>query len=151
MPDVEKETAPRIGPIPWRQTLFFRVTVLCGVLLLCLLASVMVITRHFFREAIQEMESQAMEIVESVVLELEEQPNIAIDALKRHSMDLHQGVNIDIADVESQNDEASYTLERKENGRLVRVARVAGQYRRPPPDADDLGDRRAADRNSARL
>ncbi len=43
----------------WYQTISFRVTVLCGVLLVCLLASVLVLTRYYINEAAAEMKEQA--------------------------------------------------------------------------------------------
>ena len=45
------------APIPWRHSLIFRVIVLCAVLVFCLLGSVYVITRHYFGEVVQEMET----------------------------------------------------------------------------------------------
>ena len=44
------DTAVKPPPftVPWYRTLFFRVGVLCGVLLLCLFAALMAVTRHFY-------------------------------------------------------------------------------------------------------
>jgi len=40
--------------VRWHNSLFFRVVLLCGVLLLCLLGTIVVLSRYYFVEAIAE-------------------------------------------------------------------------------------------------
>ena len=60
----------------WYNSLFFRVILLCGVLVLCLLGSVIVITRHYFGEVVEEMQTRTSEILQSVLLEFKERPDV---------------------------------------------------------------------------
>lgn len=50
----------------WYRSLIFRVTLLCAVLLVCLLTSVYAISRHYFREAVQEMQLHGLHVAEHV-------------------------------------------------------------------------------------
>lgn len=114
------------GPprVRWRDSLYFRVILLCVVLLLCLFGSAAMITRYFFIEAIHEMETQTTEIAESITLQFEETPDIDYGDLEARMMDLHQGFEIEIQPYNGAVGDASFTIEPKGGGRLTRVARV---------------------------
>lgn len=115
----------RIGAnVRWYRSLFFRVILLCAILLLCLLSSVFIITRHYFREAVREMEVQASEIADSIVLEFEEKPDIDFDTLERDVRGLHKDVDIKIQPYTGEVGSATFSLERHENGHFTRVAHV---------------------------
>ncbi len=110
--------------VPWYKSLFFRVVVLCAVLLLCLFGSVIVITHHFFQEAAREMEAQAGEIAHTLEIRLEEGHEQDYAALEMELMDLYQGVDITLDDDNADMQAASFTIERLEDGGFARVARV---------------------------
>ncbi|MBW7864633.1 MAG: HAMP domain-containing protein [Candidatus Hydrogenedentes bacterium] len=111
--------------LPWRNTLFLRVVLLCGVLLLCLFAAVITITRHFFQEAAQQMEAQTADIAHSVELRFEEGFQGDYKGLEGEVMDLHKGFDIRLEDYAGEAaPDASFTIERRGDGSFVRVARV---------------------------
>lgn len=125
--DILSQPSPQpleIVHIPWRNSLFFRVIVLCAVLLLCLFGSVAVITRHFFQESVSQMESQAMDIAHSLEIRLEEGFDSDYGALETELMDLYRGVDIKLDEDTDTGNKASYTIQRLENGSFERVAKV---------------------------
>lgn len=65
--------------VRWHNSLIVRVMALCVVLLLCLLGSVYVLTGHYYREIIHEMEAEAAEIAQSVEVYLEEHTEEDLD------------------------------------------------------------------------
>lgn len=115
---------PETVRIPWRKSLFFRVIVLCAVLLSCLFGSVVVITRHFFQETVRQMESQAMDIAHSLEIRLEEGFDSDYGALESELMDLYRGVDIKLDESTESGQKASYTIQRLENGSFERVAKI---------------------------
>ncbi len=110
--------------VPWYRTLFFRVVVLCAVLLACLFGALMAVTRHFFQEASAEMEAQTAEIARTLELRFEEGFQGDYRALENDMMDLNKGVDIKIEDEPNSKLGASFTMERLPDGRFVRVERV---------------------------
>ncbi len=110
--------------VPWRKSLFFRVVVLCAVLLVCLFSSVVVITHHFFQEAARQMEAQASDIAHSLEIRFEEGFDQDFDTLKMELMDLYKGVDIKLDEEMEHAHDASFTIERLDDGNLARVARV---------------------------
>lgn len=122
---IEKPAAARENiRIPWRKSLFFRVIVLCAVLLLCLFGSVAVITRHFFQETVSQMESQAMDIAHSLEIRLEEGFDANYSALEMEMMDLYRGVDIKLDEDTEAGHKASFTIQRLGDGSFERVAKV---------------------------
>jgi hypothetical protein len=111
----------------WRNTLFLRVILLCGVLLVCLLGSVTVITVYFFREVVQEMEVQTKEIARSIVLQFEEKPDINYDEVKHNIKDLYSGFDVDFQPYSGDIGNATFTLEREPDAGGARSA----AHRRP--------------------
>lgn len=102
---------------------------LCTVLLLCLLAMVYAITRHFYSEASQELVAQARAVAESVELRLEENPNIPLEALEGETIRLQQGFDeVQLIEEPGQSEIQSVVLEQGEDGTLRRVSRVTIEY-----------------------
>jgi len=110
--------------VRWRDSLFVRVMVLCGVLLLCLLGSVAVITRYYFLEVIAEMETRTNHIVDSLFFKFEENPEISYEDLASDMMGLHEDVDIRINDYTGDIGPARYSRERDAVGQTTAVARV---------------------------
>jgi len=127
--DAPQRLVPR--PVAWYHSLLFRVIMLCVVLVLCLLAAVVMISRYFFQEAAREMRLQTEEIVDSLVLEYDQAPATDLETMARELMELHEGVDVQLRNTEGDYDVATYTLENHPEGGLTRVAQV------PVP----LGDR----------
>ena len=110
-------------PIRWYDSLIFRVVVLCAVLLLCLLGSVYIITRFYFGEAIQEMEARTGEIADRVMLSLQQNSDADLDALEQEIMESYDGMRIELAPQQDATEVSSFTLERNQDGHLMKVAR----------------------------
>ena len=110
--------------IPWYKSLFFRVIVLCAVLLLCLFGSVIVITHHFFQETVRQMEAQASDIAHSLEIRFEEGFDADYATLEMELMDLYEGVDIKLDESTEAAYTASFTIQRLENGALARIAKV---------------------------
>lgn len=120
-----ERTAPTYAPIRWYQSLVFRVTMLSGVLLLCLLGTVYVITIHYSREVVREIEAQTDQIEERVVIRLEENPDAPLDAIASDvEADFGIPVDLDFSDQVSPRRVAlSY-----EQGRITRMAEHTFQF-----------------------
>lgn len=110
--------------VPWHKSLFFRVIILCAVLLLCLFGSVVVITRHFVQETMRQMEAQAMDIAHSLEIRFEEGYDADYASLETELMDLYKGVDIKLDENEEKTHAASFSIQRLPSGAIVRVARV---------------------------
>jgi signal transduction histidine kinase len=108
----------------WRKTLFFRVVVLCGVLLLCLLGMIIVLMRYYLSEAMTEMEAQATKVAETVFVKLEENPNLDDAELTREITQLYQGYDIGLEPSADGEDTSSFAVEREKDGTLMRVVKV---------------------------
>ncbi len=57
-------------PVPWHESLMWRVVLLCAVLLVCLLAAISIISRHFFSEVAREMDAHAVNMARHIETEL---------------------------------------------------------------------------------
>ena len=69
--------------VRWHQSVIVRVVLLCGVLLLCLLGSVYVLSRYFFLELMNEWERQARDIVNSLEVHARDHPELDIETLRK--------------------------------------------------------------------
>jgi len=110
------------APVFWRRSLLFRVMMLCGVLLLCLFAAVVFITRYFLQEAAEEMRAQTADIVERIDLEFSDSPNVDLERVKSDLMSIHEGVDIQLQPYAGGQEDTSFGIEYAPDGRLVRVA-----------------------------
>lgn len=120
----ETRTLPFRPPVRWHNSLYFRVVLLCGVLLVCLLGSVVTISRYYFEEAVSEMEVEAARIADRISVVFDENPEIDLESLERESMRLSAGSDIEFEPYTGNRFQGSITLERDPNGRITRVARV---------------------------
>ena len=114
----------RLTRVSWYKSLFFRVVLLCAVLLLCLFGSVIVITHHFFQEAAKQMEAQAAEIAHNIEIRFEEGFENTYGELEMELTDLYKGVDIKLDEQSAEAQAATFTIERLEDGGFARVARV---------------------------
>ncbi|NIA16430.1 MAG: HAMP domain-containing protein [Nitrospiraceae bacterium] len=114
-------TYPRVR---WHESIVFRVVVLCGILLLCLLGSVYQITRHYFRDLSQEMESRTADIADMLVLQLEENSVADLDQLEQNAMAEYDGIEVDLSGDPDAAEVTSFVLEKGEDGALTKVARM---------------------------
>ncbi len=108
----------------WHSSLIVRVMLLCGVLVLCLLGSVYEITRHYFREVVQEMETRTQDIANRVVLLLEEHPDMDFRQLEEQMAKSYDGTRINLNPDAGAVEINQFLLEHDESGQLVKVARV---------------------------
>lgn len=108
----------------WRQSLYFRVILLCGVLLLCLFAALMVIMNYFLNEAVQEMEAQADDIIRTLHVKLEEVPDITDSALLEEMAHIYEGYDIAVQEAPETQSTTTFTLVRDTEGYLARVVEV---------------------------
>ncbi|MDQ1255916.1 MAG: Histidine kinase [Candidatus Hydrogenedentes bacterium] len=121
------DTAPTYPRIRWRDSLIVRVIVLCAVLVLCLLGSVVVVTRHYFSEVVTEMEQSAAAVGQAVELQFQENPDIPLDEVQQDMMDLYaeKGFDkIELKPFETGAPIGSFMFERGEQGELYRAAHV---------------------------
>lgn len=112
-------------PVRWYGSLIVRAVLLCAVLLCCLLALFLVITRHYFREVVTEMESQARALGDNVVLEFEENPDVDLDALTNDLLEMYS--SLDAVELDPHTQDApfsSFAIEPGDDGALTKVARV---------------------------
>lgn len=118
--------------IRWRQTLFFRVVLLCAVLVLCLLGMVIVLMRYYFNEAVLEMQQQATQIVDSVFAKIDENPNIGDADLAKEMMQLYKGYDIEFAEGADQQSTRMVAVEKEKDGSLMRVVYIPLQLGNRP-------------------
>lgn len=117
------EAQPTYPGVRWHESLIVRVILLCVVLVLCLLGSVLAITRHYAVEVVREMEAHAREVGDEIVLQIKEHPDVALDVLEDDMMNLHPGFN-EIRLEEDAKALTPFAFEPGKNGRMTKVARV---------------------------
>jgi signal transduction histidine kinase len=117
-------TRPALPAIRWYNSLYFRVMVLCGVLLLCLLGSVVVITRVYFEEAVDEMERAARSLPDRVSIDFEQNPEQFSEAFTEASARIHPNAYVEFEPYIDTKFEGSVSIERGLEGEMRRVARV---------------------------
>ncbi|HOH29497.1 MAG TPA: hypothetical protein PLC40_07475, partial [Candidatus Hydrogenedentes bacterium] len=118
--DQEPASGERPVRILWYKSLFFRVIVLCAILLLCLFGMVYVITRHFFQETIQRMELEAADIAHSLEIRFEEGFAADYSSLETEFMDLYEGFDIKLDENTEEANAATFTIERLNDGSFAR-------------------------------
>jgi signal transduction histidine kinase len=124
MDKITQQTKLPRRTLRWRDSLYFRVMVLCGVLLVCLLLSVTVISRYYYGEVIREMEAQTQGIADHVALKLEDEPGISLDVLRTELYDEHQGFDIELEPFVGDIGKAEFTVTSHDDGSISRGARV---------------------------
>ena len=117
-----KHTPDAYPRIHWYHSLIFRVIVLCAILVLCLLAAVYVITRHYFREVVNEMETETREIAQSIQVQVEANPTRDLADLKKTFEDGYK--KIEFEKLDGSVVAPPVTIEVAQNGTLEKVARM---------------------------
>jgi signal transduction histidine kinase len=116
-------TPPR--NVRWRQSLYFRVMVLCGVLLLLLLGLVVVISRYYLGEVVDEMQADAERIAEEIQVLVEENQDLEKAELQAKVMSLREGFDmVEVREGGSEINQGSVYIERHDDGRFTWVALV---------------------------
>ena len=110
--------------IRWYKSLYFRVGLLCAVLILCLFGSVATISRFYFEEAVAEIEAHANRVADHISVVFDQNPDIDLNALADESMRLSEGADVEFEPYDGGLFDGSITFERDETGHLARVARV---------------------------
>ena len=104
----------------WYNSLIARTTLLCVVLLLCLLGSVYVLTNHYFLQIQEEMIAQAESIADDISLHLESSPEQDLDSLGAQFED---GVTeVTLSDQVEQDLPAKVSLTIEPDGTVTKVA-----------------------------
>lgn len=127
--DTPPPAAPPRRKIRWTQSLYFRVVLLCGVLLLLLLALVVAITRYYLGEVIDEMRADAERIAEEIQVIVEENQDLAEAELQAKFMSLREGFDmVEVRENDRDINAGSVYLERHDDGRLTWVALVPMEF-----------------------
>ena len=116
-------TDARAGRPRWYSSLFFRVILLCGVLLLCLLGSMTVIARYYFLQLEDDLKSHIASIRDSIEFILQENPDMDLGLVAEEVMATHEGI-IDFQPYTGMPGEPTFSIEPTETGGIVRVART---------------------------
>lgn len=110
--------------VRWYNSLIVRILLLCIVLALCLLGSVYEISRHYFHEVVQEMETNTTDIASEMSLRLAEMPNVDPHALEEDIAKDHDGASLKLTPYSQQVEVGTFTVEKDVNGKLTKAARV---------------------------
>lgn len=89
-------TSTATSRLRWYNSIFFRLMILSGVLLACLFGSIYVIVAHYLNEAAEDMQLQAEEASQQIVLLLKEDPARDPVALKEDLGELVPGSQVEI-------------------------------------------------------
>lgn len=121
----DRALGARNHSVRWRDSLLVRVLVLCCVLVLCLLGSVLIITRYFYKEAAEEMEARTNEIVQTLSLDFAEGgDNQDLGEIESRLMELHEGFDVELTPFAGNAEPTSYTVTGMPDGAITRVAEV---------------------------
>ena len=115
---------PGRSPVKWRHSMYFRVLVLCCVLLLCLFASIFIIVRHTIGEAIREVESESFQIAEKVYKLLEKDPSLEREEIAGIIMREEEDTRIFIEPRRGLMPEQRTSMEYRNDGTIQRVVEV---------------------------
>jgi signal transduction histidine kinase len=121
----DKALGGRPHAVHWWNSLLVRVLLLCCVLVLCLLGSVLILTRYFYLEAAQEMEARTNEIVQTLTLDFAENAGSRdLGAIEAELMERHEGFDVELAPFSGDAEPTSYTVTGLPDGSVTRVAEV---------------------------
>jgi signal transduction histidine kinase len=115
------DTDPKIC---WYNSLILRIILLCVVLILCLLGSVYEISRHYFREVVQEMETYTSDIANELLLHIEESPETDPHQIEQELADKYDATTLKLAPYSEAVEVLPFMLEKDVDGRMTKVARV---------------------------
>ncbi|MBX3175833.1 MAG: HAMP domain-containing protein [Candidatus Hydrogenedentes bacterium] len=113
-----------LSPVKWRHSMYFRVILLCCVLLLCLFASIFIIVRYTIREAVREVESKSYEIADEVYKLLETYPLLETEEVAGRIMQDRSDAFVKIEPLHGRGDMPSRRIyqEYGEDGAMQRFA-----------------------------
>lgn len=123
----------------WRQSLVFRTILLGGVLLVCLLASVFLLTNNLYRRALEEMEDRVADIAQDIEVRYKSEPLPDLGELAERYAD--ETTDVELAEVGREAPTQLVYLARGPSGNVTRIAR----------SSVILGDRRILITTTARL
>lgn len=128
---------PTASRLRWYNSIFFRLMILSGVLLVCLFGSIYVIVAHYLNEAEQDMQLQAEQASQQIELLLQENPARDTDDLKKDIGEAIPGSQVDISPFDrtarspldqhaddSQDNLASTVFVERKDGVMTRVAHI---------------------------
>lgn len=107
-----------LSPVKWWHSMYFRVLLLCCVLLSCLLASIFIIINHRIDEAVQEVESKSNTIVAEVYRLLKAFPELEREEVAARIMQQQSDAYIQIDPIPSRTNmpERRFFQEYSDNG-----------------------------------
>jgi two-component system, NtrC family, sensor histidine kinase HydH len=111
-----------------RHSLLFRVAALSGILVLCLLGSVIVITQFYFHEVGRDLEKRTQAMVDDIRLELETGPDIPLSEVEEEFAAIHDDFDIALEAYSGEFLGGSHDREVLEDGTIRRTARVLVRY-----------------------
>jgi len=131
MPDIDNNSettipAPRPSrsPVKWRHSMYFRVLVLCCVLVLCLFAAIFSIVRYTVREASRELETRSIQIAEELYRIVEENPSMEHEIVENILMQGREDTSIEIVPYLGDRPEQRYYAEYGQDGTIRRVISI---------------------------
>ncbi|MBI2424972.1 MAG: HAMP domain-containing protein [Candidatus Hydrogenedentes bacterium] len=86
---------------PWRNSLLLRMMVLCGILLLCLFGSVLIITQFYFNEAAEVLRAQAEETAGELAVKFEDNPELDLSDYQQELTGALSGANLELRPFET--------------------------------------------------
>ncbi len=101
--------------------MYFRVLVLCCVLVLCLFAAIFIIVRYTVGEASQELERQSIQIADELYRIVEENPSMEHKIVEDILMQGLENTDIEIVPILGDRPEQRYYAEYGEDGAVQRV------------------------------
>lgn len=112
------------SPVRWRHSMYFRVLVLCCVLLLCLFTSIFIIVRHTIGEAIREVETDSQAIRKQVLDMFEGDASLTSDQIEAAIMNDWQDAEILLEPLPGPIPELRTSIQYQPDGRVLRVVHV---------------------------
>jgi two-component system, NtrC family, sensor histidine kinase HydH len=119
--DTRPLTRTTRSPVKWRHSMYFRVLVLCCVLVLCLFAAIFVIARYTVGEASRELQTRSIQIAEELYRIVEDNPSLEHEIVENILMENRADTDIEIRPILGEKPEQNYYAEFGEDGRVRRV------------------------------
>ncbi len=121
MNDDNKHTPRSVrSPVKWRHSMYFRVLVLCCVLVLCLFTSIFVIVRYTIREAARELEQQSNEIANELYGIMDRNPELEHEMVEKQLMEGRENTDIELGPITEASPEIQLSTEYRPDGTVRR-------------------------------
>lgn len=108
------------SPVKWRHSMYFRLLVLCCVLVLCLFTSIFVIVRYTIREVATELQAQSNEIADELYRIMEERPELEHKIVEKELMEGRENMDIELGPIVELSPEIEYSMEWRPDGTVRR-------------------------------